>query len=144
MNMRRFTFLLIITLAATTTLADKKESLESLKQRAEQASEAQQVDLLMKVAELQLQVADEAYTAGNSDQAQQALKDVVSYGVRAGQAAATTGKKMKHTEISLRKISARLEELRRSVNVDDRPPLVAAVDSLEKVRTELLTRMFRK
>ena len=125
-------------------LGKKDESLASLKEQAETAREGKQVDLLLKIAQIQLQATDDAYTAGNTGQAQEALRDVLSYASRAAQVAGDTGKKMKKVEITLRKISVKLQDVARSLSVDDRPPVTAAVDALEKARTDLLTRMFKK
>lgn len=136
--------LIALLLAATAALAKKEESLAELKQQAESAREGKQVELLLKIAQMQLQATDAAYTAGNTDQAQQNLRDVVSYASRAAQVAIDTGKKMKQAEINVRKISARLQDIARSLSFDDRAPVNAAVDTLEKSRTDLLARMFRK
>ena len=136
--------LIALLLAATAALAKNEESLAELKQQAESAREGKQVELLLKIAQMQLQATDAAYTAGNTDQAQQNLRDVVSYASRAAQVAIDTGKKMKQAEINVRKISARLQDIARSLSFDDRAPVNAAVDTLEKSRTDLLARMFRK
>lgn len=136
--------LIALLLAATAALAKKEESLAELKQQAESAREGKQVELLLKIAQMQLQATDAAYTAGNTDQAQQNLRDVVSYASRAAQVAIDTGKKMKQAEINVRKISARLQDIARSLSFDDRAPVNTAVDTLEKSRTDLLARMFRK
>lgn len=136
--------LIALLLAATAALAKNEESLAELKQQAESAREGKQVELLLKIAQMQLQATDAAYTAGNTDQAQQDLRDVVSYASRAAQVAIDTGKKMKQAEINVRKISARLQDIARSLSFDDRAPVNAAVDTLEKSRTDLLARMFRK
>ena len=140
----RYLVLIALFLAATAALAKKEESLAEVKQQAESAREGKQVELLLKVAQMQLRATDDAYTAGNTDQAQQALRDVVSYATRAAQVASDTGKKMKQAEINVRKISARLQDIGRSLSFDDRPPVSAAVDTLEKARTDLLARMFKK
>ena len=140
----RYLLLIALLLAATVALARKEESLAELKQQAESAREGKQVELLLKIAQMQLQATDAAYSAGNSDQAQQGLRDVVSYATRAAQVAADTGKKMKQAEINVRRISARLQDIARGLSFDDRPPVTAAVDTLEKARTDLLSRMFRK
>ncbi len=140
----RYLILIALLLAATAALAKKEETLAELKQQAEAAREGKQVELLLKIAEIQLHATDAAYTAGNADQAQQNLRDVVSYASRAAQVAMDTGKKMKQAEISVRKISARLQDIARGLSFDDRAPVNAAVDSLEKSRTDLLARMFRK
>ena len=77
-------------------------------------------------------------------EAQAALADVVNYGVKAAQISGATGKRMKQTEIAMRKISARLEAIRKTLDVDDRPMLAEAVQKLDAARSELLNRMFRK
>lgn len=140
----RYLLLIALLLAATAALAKKEETLADLKQQAEAAREGKQVELLLKIAQLQLQATDADYTAGNTDQAQQDLRDVVSYASRAAQVAMDTGKKMKQAEINVRKISARLQDIARGLSFDDRAPVNAAVDALEKARTDLLARMFRK
>lgn len=142
--MTRKLLLFICVLLAIPAFADKPESIESLKARAATARDKQQVELFTKIAERQLQEADKAYDDGNVQQAEAALNDVRDYGVKAAQVSAQTGKKMKHTEIALRKISTRLEVIRKTLSVDDRPPVVAALEKLEQARTELLNRMFRK
>ncbi len=125
--------------------ADKQpETVESLKARAEAAQGKQQVELYTKIAEQQFKVASAAYEHGDTKQAQAALADVVNYGVKAARAAATTGKRMKQTEISLRRITDQLENIRKSVDTDERPPVADAIQKLESARTDLLNSMFRK
>ena len=51
---------------------------------------------------------------------------------------------MKQTEIAMRKMSRRLEAIRKTLEVDDRPPVGEAIQKLESARSELLNRMFRK
>jgi len=138
-------FLVLLVVLSLPAFARKPESVDELKARAAAAREPkQQVDLFIKITERQLQAADNAYSSGDIPQARAALDDVVEYGVKAAQTSVASGKKMKHTEIALRKVSARLEDIRKTLNVDDRPPVAAAVDKLEQARTDLLSRMFRK
>lgn len=138
-------FLFLLVVLSLPAFAGEPESIEALKARAAAAHEPkQQVELFTKLVERQLKAAEKAYSDGAIPQARAALDDVVEYGVKAAQTSAASGKKMKHTEITLRKISARLEDIRRTLNLDDRPPVAAAVDKLEQARTDLLNRMFRK
>ena len=143
-NLRRVAVILLLALTAATSGAADKQSLESLKQQAEEAKEAHQVDLLLKVAERQLDSTKDFYNAGDDEHARAALKDVVEYSTRAGKVAVETGKKLKNAEIRIRKISERLQDIQRDLNVDERPPVKSAVETLEKTRTDLLTRMFKK
>ncbi len=124
--------------------ADKNESVDALKARLKTVSGGDHVVLCTKIAERQLDALDKAYTDGDLQNAQAALSDVVTFGLQAAQTARETGKKMKHTEIAMRRMSIRLEAIRRSLSVDDRPPVATAIEKLEAARSELLNQMFKK
>jgi hypothetical protein len=141
--MRRIAGIVVLLAVALGAAADKKGTLEQLKARAETAEGKHQIELMTEIAERQLKVTDEAYSAGNVDQAQAALADVVDFGVRAAKEATNTGKRMKQTEIALRKIADRLDGIGKSLEVDSRPPVVDAVGKLEAARNDLLFRMFK-
>ncbi len=141
--MKRLAAIGLIVLATLATALDKKDTLEQLKARAETAAGKHEIELATEIAERQLKATDDAYSAGNVDQAQVALGDVVEYGVRAAKEATNTGKRMKQTEIALRKISDRLDEISKSVDVDSRPPVKEAIRKLEAARNDLLFRMFK-
>jgi hypothetical protein len=141
--MKKLSTLVLIFALAGAALADK-ESIDELKARVERSNPKDQVELCTKIAQRQVDTLDKAYNAGDVQQARAALADVVTYGVRAAQQAAQTGKRMKQTEIAMRKMSARLEGIRRSLDLDERTPVGDAISKLEKARTELLNRMFRK
>jgi hypothetical protein len=142
--MRRLGLLLVVVLAAVAVHGYEKESVDALKARAAAAEGKKQVELMVKVAQRQLKATDELYSAGKAEQAQAPLQDVVDYGVRACQLAGQTGERMKKTEIAVRKIARDLAEIRKAVTFDDRPPLAAAIDTLEKAHDDLLRRMFKK
>jgi hypothetical protein len=120
----------------------KEDSLEDLIKRAESARLQDQPSLYIELAQRRLKDADDLYTAGKTDEARVAIEDVVTYADRATAAATKSGKKLKNTEIAVRKMAARLRDLKRTLSFDDQPPVQAAADHLEKMRTELLTRMF--
>lgn len=134
---------IVLVVVATLAAADKKDTLEQLKARAETASGKHEIELSVEIAERQLKATDDAYSAGDTDQALAALKDVLEYGVRAAKEATNTGKRMKQTEIALRKISDRLNDISKSVDVDSRPPVKDAIMKLEAARNDLLFRMFK-
>jgi hypothetical protein len=141
--MRVFVTILVLIAAAASFASDKNETLEQLKARAESAEGKHQIELLTEIAEHQSKAADEAYNAGNVEQARAAIDDVADYGVRAAKEATNTGKRMKQTEISLRKIADRLDTISKSVDVDERPPVKEAIKKLEAARNDLLFRMFK-
>ncbi len=145
MRMRPTAVALITVLFALAAFADKKpETIGELKARAEAARPQEQVKLFMQVARQQLETASKAYAAGDSAAAKIAVEDVAAYAEKAGQAAISTGKDQKRTEIDVRKLSRRIADLQRSVDFDDRTPLQNVSSRLEKVDTSLLEHMFRK
>ena len=142
--MRKPLIIVVVLLSALACASDKLESIEALKARADQARPKDQVELFIHIAERQLDSLDKAYNGGTVRESQVALADVVNYGVKAAQVSSATGKRMKQTEIALRKISSRLEAIRKTLDLDDRPPLAHGNQKLETARSELLNRMFRK
>ncbi|MGI9102285.1 MAG: hypothetical protein ACR2IF_07545 [Terriglobales bacterium] len=136
--------IVVLLLISALAFADKNESVDALKARLNTTSGGDHVVLCTKIAERQLDTLDKAYNDGDLRNAQAALSDVVTYGVRAAQVSRETGKKMKHTEIAMRRINIRLEAIRRSLSVDDRPAVTTAIQKLETARAELLNQMFKK
>jgi hypothetical protein len=123
-------------------LAREHESLEQLKTRFESAALKDRVSLGLRIAEIQTDAADRLYGEGKSDEGRAAIADIVSYCEKASDAATQSGKKLKDAEITIRKISHKLGDIKRTVNFDDQPPVQEAIDHLERVRTQLLGKMF--
>ena len=146
MSAMRFPTTIAALLLATSFLAFayKTETLQELIARAESAKLDDQPALYVDISERQLKSADELYTAGKIDDARAAVQDVVTYSEKAQSSAIQSGKKLKNTEIALRKMAAKLRDIKRSLNFDDQAPVEAAADRLESLRTDLLTHMFGK
>jgi hypothetical protein len=142
--MKQLIAILVLALMPAVLHAGNQETIEELKARANAADGKKHVELCVDVAKRQLKAADAAYTAGNNEQARAALADVVQYGLKAAGAAVATRKRMKHTEIDLRRIDQRLDAIRKSLDTDERPPVAEAYQKLEAARSELLNAMFRK
>ncbi len=120
----------------------KTESLAELKTRADNAHGGEEAKLCIEYAHAELEYANDLFTKGDVDQAQSAVATVMEY-VRKGTSAATSsGKRLKQTEIELRKLQKRMKDIGESLNLDDRPPVLSSVDEIEKLRTGLLTAMF--
>ena len=130
--------------SALVCAAKEQESLADLKTRAEAAKLPDQPHLYMDVADRQLETATQKFNAGDAEVALASVQDMVAYTHKAQDAALKSGKHLKQTEISLRRIVVKLRDLKRAVSFEDRQPIQAAIDDLEKLRTELLTRMFAK
>jgi hypothetical protein len=142
--MRKILIIVVALLSALAWAFGQPESIEALKARAAQAQPRDQVELFTRIAERQLDFLDKAFDGGTVQQTQAALADVVTFGVKAAQASSESGKRMKQTEIALRKMTGRLEAIRKTLAVDDRPPVAEAIQKLDTARSELLNRMFKK
>ena len=118
------------------------EPLEALKARAESARTQDQGPLFAAIARREVAEADRFYTEGDIAKAKQAVDDVVAYASRASEAAQKSGKHLKDTELSLRQTGRRLDDVRKTLSFEDRPYVEAAVKQVERLRQELLERMF--
>jgi hypothetical protein len=140
--MRARLLISLFVVASALLAAGSEEPLETLKQRAATANEGERPRLFLEIAERQLRAADAAYSQGSVDQGKAAVTEVADYCEKAAAAAASSRKHLKHTEIKIRDLSRRLGGMLRSVSFDDREPLQAALDRMEKARSGLLTAMF--
>ncbi len=118
------------------------ESLVKLKARADAAHDGKQAKLCLEYARRELEDANTLYTKGDVNKAQGEVGEVVEYAHKAADAASSSGKHLKRTEIDLRELSKRLHDIAETLSVEDRPPLKKAVDDIEQIRADLLTRMF--
>jgi hypothetical protein len=134
----------ILLAASVLAFAYKTETTQELIARADAARMEDRPALYTEIAERELKSADELFTAGKVDDAQTAVKDVVTYSEKAHDAAIQSGKKLKNTEIDFRKMAAKLRDIKRSLNFDDQAPVQTAADRLENLRTDLLSHMFGK
>lgn len=136
------TIALFVLATALSSLAAK--DLQELIAKADAARPEDRPGLYIDIAEQQLKAADELFRASKDDEAVGAVKDVVTYSEKAHDAAITSPKKLKSTEISLRKMAAKLRDVKRTLSFEDQTPVQAASDRLEALRTDLLAKMFGK
>ncbi len=118
------------------------ESMPQLKARADAAHGGEQAKLCIEYAHRELEDANALFTSGDVEKAQQEVGESVEYGRKAANAASASGKHLKQTEIELRKLSKRIHDIAETLAVEDRPPLLKAVDEIEQTRSDLLARMF--
>jgi len=141
--MYRFVLIFVLLLlSAAPSFAGKEETVSDLVKKAEAARVEDRPGLYLRAADLRLKDADQLYTAGKSDEAGAAVNDVVEYSQKAVDAATKTGKKLKNAEITIRKIAARLADIKRTLTFEDQAPVQEAIDRLQHMRTDLLARMF--
>ena len=140
---RRLTVAVVL-LATSWAVASKDLSLQELEAKAEAARPEDRPQLYVEIAERQLGAASESYKTGEVEKAREAVNDIVLYSGKARDASIQSGKKLKNTEISVRKMALKLRDLRRTLNFEEQAPVEAAADQLESIRSELLAHMFSK
>jgi hypothetical protein len=145
MPMRRTAAMLaLLVVSSLAVFAGKEETVQELIARAETAKPDDRPALYVEVAQRQLEASDRLYTEGKTEEAMAAVADVSTYSDKAHNAALLSGKKLKQTEIALRKMAARLRDIQRTLSYEDQAPVQAAVERLENLRTGLQRRMFGK
>jgi cytochrome c553 len=138
----RVSVIVVFLLAVCLASFARQEPLEELMAKADAAAGADQADLCMKVADRELKLTLNAYKANQAGQGQAALSQVVKYSDKARSAAIQSGKKLKHTEIQIRRIAEHLHDLKSNAEPDDQTVIQNAVDKLQEFRTDLLKSMF--
>ena len=129
---------------ALPAVTGKDESLDQLIARAESARPEDRPALYLDIARQKAEAADKLYNAGNAEAGNTALHDVVTFSKKATDASIDTGKKLKNTEIALRKMAEKFRDVKRTVAFEDQAPIQQTMDELEKMRTDLLSAMFGK
>ena len=144
-DMRTWGILFVVVLAVGAALAvPNQASVDELKTRLPHARPDDRGNICLEIAERQVTAADKLYSDGKVEEAQAAIEEVVSYAGQAGDAVSRSGRRVKNTEIALRKMAHRLTDIKHTLASENQAPVEAAVNSLEKIRTELLNRMFGK
>ncbi|MGH9565931.1 MAG: hypothetical protein ACRD4F_05420 [Candidatus Angelobacter sp.] len=132
-----FSVLMLVCVAQAT-----QKTLDERKAEAEKASGGHQAELYSKLAERTVELANEEFTRGDSTQAQQTVQQILKFATKAHDVALSTRKKMKKVEIHLRETQRQLENLRRTLAVDDRAPVENVEKNLSDFRQDLLNAMF--
>lgn len=128
--------------AVAVSFASKEETVQQLISKAEAARVEDRPGLYLRAAELRLKAADQLYEAGEPEEGRNAVADVVSFSQKAVDAATQSGKKLKGAEITIRKMAERLTDMKRTLSFEDQAPVQDAVDRLQRMRSDLLARMF--
>jgi hypothetical protein len=112
----------------------------------DKASKMKEEDRGHTYSEICLQLAEaanEEYADGNPDKGVERIKELLDYAQKVVDIAKQKDKKVKQSEINIRKCSRRLDEIRRTVNLEDQPPIEEAVKKLDGLREDLLKVLFR-
>ena len=139
--MRR-TGLIVVLLTLMVLSVSAQRNIEGLKAEADKAEGGHQAKLCSELARHLVGIADQHFTQGNTEQGQATVQDILKYAQKARDAAVKSHSNMKDTEIRLRETQRHLEEVKRTLALDDRPPLDAVEKRIEQFRQDLLDAMF--
>jgi hypothetical protein len=143
-NMRAWVTALVILAVGVFASAAGVDNGADLAAQAQASPLDKQPELYIKAAKAHLKAADDLYNAGKVDEARAEIDAVVADSDRAADTATRSRRRLKNTEIDLRKMAEHLRDMKRTLNLDDQPPVQAAMDHLENLRTGLLNLMFGK
>jgi hypothetical protein len=140
--MRRIAFCIFLLALGSAFGLAKEETVDELKARFASARPEDRPELGIRIAQHQLRNADRLYGEGKVEQAREAVEDIVGYSEKARDAATQTKKRLKNVEIDARKMADKLRDIKRTLALEDQPPVEQAIGRLEDVRTALLKEMF--
>lgn len=129
-------------LLALATCAAQQRTIESMKSEADAAQGGRQATLYAQLAEVLVSVAGQQFNKDDDQGGQATVQDILKYATRARDVALYYHDKMKETEITLRSTQRKLESLKRTLGVDDRPPVEKVEKQLEQFRQDILDAMF--
>lgn len=135
--------LVLLVMMAGTRLVAGEEPLDKLIARAEAGGDKQS-ELYVEVARRYAEEANQHLTSGDFIKMRGDIQSVVSYAEKARATAGRSENRIKQAELKMHKLQRRLEEMARAADVDDRPPITAAAEHVQELRSELLALVFRK
>lgn len=133
---------LIFVLLLSLTAGAEQHTLEQLKAEAEKASGGHQAQLYGTLAQRMVDVADQQFAEGQSINGHESIRQSMEYATKAHDIALSTRQKLKEVEISLRLTQRRMDAVRHTLSVEDRPDLDQAEKKLADFRQEILNAMF--
>jgi len=139
--MRRLPYIFLALLLSLPAFG-KEKTIDQLRAEAEKSHGGHQAELYAELARRLVDVADEQFTAGDAAKGHQTVQEILADATRAHDVAVSSHKKLKDVEIRLRETQRHLENVRRTLAADDRPPLEAVEKKLAEFRQDLLNVMF--
>ena len=136
--------ILLALLASSSAVPREETSVDALKARISSASVGDKPHLCVEVAQIRLSEADKLYAAGDLDNAQAALTDVVAYSELARDYSIQSHKYQKQSEIAVRGMTRKLNDILHTLGQADQGAINDAVSRLNKVRDDLLASMFKR
>jgi hypothetical protein len=135
---------MLLGLAGVTAASQHDASSDDLKARVASTPVGDRPKLCLQIAEKQLDAADKLYAADDVEKAQATLTDVTAYTELARDYAIQAHKHEKQTEIAVRAMTRKLNDILRSLGREDQGAVREALTRLQRVRDDLLAAMFPK
>jgi hypothetical protein len=143
MIMRKIVIAVIIFGFVLLGSAKETETIDQLKARAAAAEQKKQAELYSQLAKMQLEAGNSVYET-HADVARNLIADSADSAEKAATASMESRKREKKTEIDLRELAKRMDDIGKTWAFDDRAPIKAAIQRVENARSKLLDRMFQK
>ncbi|MBZ5646738.1 MAG: hypothetical protein LAN37_05875 [Acidobacteriia bacterium] len=140
--MRKMLIILSLALLVTGAAAKEPETLEQLKARTEATTGARKALLYAEVVQREIEIANQLFTGGEAEKAHALVREAVGYAEKARDSVREHPRRIKDTEIALRKAEHRLNDIRRTLALEDQPDVQAAVDQIAAIRKQLLDLLF--
>lgn len=131
----------VLLMLAAVALAGTQTA-DQMKARADAAHGGEQAKLCLEYARQELEDSNALFTQGDVDKAQAQIQEVVAYSRKGADAASSSGRELKQTEIKLRKLSERMHDIAATLAFEDREPVHQAIDQIEQIRSDLMVRMW--
>lgn len=141
-NSTRAVVIAVLVAGFTASSSAADATIEELKARVTSTEIGSRPRLCLQIAERQLEAANKLFASTQSDEAKAALTDVVTYSELARDYAIQSRKHLKQTEIAVRGMTRKLNDLKHTVTHDDQAAIQDAIDRLQRVRDDLLQAMF--
>jgi hypothetical protein len=125
-------------------IAGEQPTVEELKARVANANVGDRPGICLHISERQLEAATKSYGAGETEKAQAELVDVTAFAELDRDYAIQSHKHEKQSEIAIRKMARKLDDLKHTVPREDQEQIQRAIDRLQRVRDDLLAAMFPK
>jgi hypothetical protein len=136
--------LLVLLTVAAANAGARDVTVEELKGRLSSAGMGERPKLCLAIAEKELAESDKFYAASEMEKAQATLTDAVTYSELARDYSIQTHKHEKETEIAVRGMTRRLNDILHTLGHEDQEAVHDALKRLQRVRDDLLKAMFPK
>jgi hypothetical protein len=127
---------------AAPNLETQQLEADRLKASAEASRGEACTEICLEAAQKLAELSNQNFIDGHIDAAQANMRDAGKYAVKAGREAIASHKRQKKTEIGLRRLATRMKNIEQTLNFEDRPPVKLVINSVESVRSDLLSSMF--